>query len=56
MTSSFNGTSTQKTSRELNGNNGTARKEFNNNLEAIVPDGTKNQILQFSLLFIWKLQ
>lgn len=45
MTSSFYGTSSQKTSRELNRNNGTARQEFNNNLEAIVPDGTQNQIL-----------
>ncbi|XP_028760435.1 uncharacterized protein LOC114719142 isoform X2 [Neltuma alba] len=39
MTSSFYGASSQKTSREFNRNNGTARQEFNNNLEAIVPDG-----------------
>ncbi|XP_054810227.1 uncharacterized protein LOC129311789 isoform X2 [Prosopis cineraria] len=39
MTSSFYGMSSQKTSRELNRNNGTARQEFYNNLEALVPDG-----------------
>lgn len=56
VASSLSGISSQMTSRDLNRNDLSTNQEFNNSLEAIVPDGTQSQILYLGLLSFAKLQ